>query len=234
MSAEQRVAVVTGASQGMGLETVRMLAEQGYAVVLTARTQKAVDRGLEDLGRPDNVGGRVCDVSDQGSVDALFDWLADEHGRIDVLVNNAGRLYGGYGDRLPDTDLSEVAEAFDNNTLSALRTIMRALPMMNQAGYGRIVNVSSALGTLKDMKNGVVPYRISKTAMNAITRIVSNEVGDNVKINSVGPGWVRTEMSGPSALRSVAEGTAGIVWAATLPDDGPNGGNFFDGERAEW
>jgi NAD(P)-dependent dehydrogenase (short-subunit alcohol dehydrogenase family) len=234
MSAEQRIAVVTGASRGLGLETVRTLGENGLRVVLTARSMEAVEQALDALGRPDNVEGRVCDVSDQAAVDALFAWLGDAHGRIDVLVNNAGRSYGNYGEQFSNIDTTEILEAVDNNTLSALRMVQKALPLMNQAGYGRIVNVSSGAGALDDMNNGVAAYRVSKAAMNVVTRIVSNETGDNVKINSVCPGWVRTDMGGANAKLSLAEGAAGIIWAATLPNDGPNGGFFRHGKPIDW
>lgn len=234
MSAEQRIAVVTGASRGLGLQAARELADNGLKVILTARSKEAVEKALDELGRLENVDGRLCDVSDQASVDALFDWLASTYGGIDVLVNNAGRSYGSYGEQFSNIDAAEILEAVDNNALSALLMIQKALPIMNRAGYGRIVNVSSGAGALNDMNDGVAAYRVSKAAMNVVTRIVSNETGDNVKINSVCPGWVRTDMGGPNARLSLAEGAAGIVWAATLPEDGPNGGFFRHGKPIDW
>lgn len=234
MSETRRIAVVTGASQGLGLETVRVLAERGMMVVLTARTKEAVKRGLVALGSPENVEGHVLDVSDQASVDGFFDWLVETHGRIDVLVNNAGRVYGGFGDGLEETPASMIAEAVDNNALGAWRTIQKALPIMNRNGGGRIVNVSSGMGALTNMDTGAVPYRISKTAMNAITRLASGEARGDVMVNAVCPGWVRTELGGAGATRSVTEGAVGIIWAATLPRDGPNGGFFRDGKPIDW
>lgn len=234
MSETRRIAVVTGASQGLGLACVRALGERGMTVVLTARTKEAVERGLAALGSPENVQGRVLDVADQASVDGFFDWLVQTHGRIDVLVNNAGRVYGGYGDGLERTPASLIAQAVDNNALGAWRTIQRTLPMMNRTGEGRIVNVSSGMGALSDMETGAVPYRISKTAMNAITRLASGEARGDVMVNAVCPGWVRTELGGVDATRSVSEGAAGILWAATLPRDGPNGGFFRDGKPIDW
>jgi NAD(P)-dependent dehydrogenase (short-subunit alcohol dehydrogenase family) len=105
---------------------------------------------------------------------------------------------------------------------------------MNEAGFGRVVNVSSGLGALTDMDGGWAAYRISKTALNGVTRVFAAEAGPNVKINSVCPGWVRTDMGGPDADRSVTEGAAGIVWAATLPEHGPSGGFFRDGKAIDW
>jgi NAD(P)-dependent dehydrogenase (short-subunit alcohol dehydrogenase family) len=109
------------------------------------------------------------------------------------------------------------------------------LPLMKKNDYGRVVNVSSGMGQLNDMGGAWPAYRISKTALNALTRIFAAELaGTNVKVNSVCPGWVRTAMGGRSATRSLQEGAAGIVWAATIEDDGPTGGFFRDGERIEW
>jgi NAD(P)-dependent dehydrogenase (short-subunit alcohol dehydrogenase family) len=234
MNAGQRVAVITGASQGLGLETARQLLEDGLTVVLTARNNDAGKQGLSELGENRSASFDILDVADQSSVDAFFDRLLAKHGRIDVLVNNAGRIYGGYGTSVVDTSVDLIAEAFNNNALGALRMIQKALPEMNRSGYGRIVNVSTGMGALNEMGTGAVPYRISKTAMNAITRITAGEAAENVKVNSVCPGWVRTEMGGPGATRSVREGAAGIVWAATLPDSGPSGGFFRDGKPIAW
>jgi NAD(P)-dependent dehydrogenase (short-subunit alcohol dehydrogenase family) len=234
VSATAKIAVVTGASTGLGLETCRVLAGQGMHVVLTARTPEKVEAGLAALGHPANAEGQVVDVADDGSVAAFFDWLTKTHGRIDILVNNAGRVYGGWGRNLAGTDAATIAAAIDNNTLGAYRMIRRALPQMNAQGYGRIVNVSSGMGQLSDMNGGAIPYRLSKTALNAVTRIAAAEAGANVKVNSVCPGWVRTGMGSEAAPRSVGEGAMGIVWAATLTDDGPSGGFFRDGKPIDW
>lgn len=234
MSDKPRIAVVTGASRGLGLETCRELAARSIHVVLTARTGEAIAGALASIANPANIEGRPLDVSDDAAVEAFFDWLAKRHGRIDILVNNAGRTFGGWGRNLAGTDPDTVAQALNNNTLGAYRMIRHALPLMNEAGYGRIVNVSTGMGQLSEMNGGAIPYRISKTALNAVTRVAHAEAKRNVKVNSVCPGWVRTEMGGPSATRSLEQGVAGIVWAATLPDDGPAGGFFRDGLPIDW
>ncbi len=151
MNSGERVAVVTGAAQGLGLETCRGLAEQGYRVVLTARSEDAVARGRAALGVGEGIEGRVLDAAEQASVDGFFAWLLGDKGRIDVLVNNAGRIYTGYGDGLNETPAELIAEAVDNNALSALRMIQSALPAMNAAGYGSIDNLSSGSGQLNEM-----------------------------------------------------------------------------------
>lgn len=237
-----RIAVVTGASRGLGLAAAEDLARKGYTVVLTARTYEkalAAAAPLAALGLA--VEPFAVDVSDDARVKALGAYVADKHGRCDVLVNNAAAITdpGGWGSTTTSVFSvapTLVAEAFQSNTLGALRTIQILVPMMQREGYGRVVNVSTGMAQLSDMGGNFPAYRTSKVALNALTRIVAAELRawPDVKINSVCPGWVRTEMGGARATRSIAEGVAGIVWAATLPADGPTGGFFRDGKPLPW
>jgi len=230
MASMEPVAVVTGASRGLGLQVCKELKARGYAVILTARTQESVAAGLKALGGGE---GRALDVSDDASVDAFFDWLGATHGRIDVLVNNAGRYFSG-ATSLGAASGEAMLEALSNNSVSAWRMMRLAMPMMKARGHGRIVNVSSGMGALNDMGGGSSAYRVTKTALNAMTVVVSREAGGDIKVNAVCPGWVRTDMGGSGAPLSLEEGAAGIVWAATLPKDGPNGGFFRHGKRIDW
>lgn len=232
------IAVVTGAYRGLGLETCRQLAERGYRVTLTARREaegRAAADGLAKRGL--DVRFHTLDVTDADSVRRLADDLRAEHGRIDCLVNNAGIFPdpepGGEAASVFRADLDSVRRGFETNTLGPLLLCQALIPLM--AGRGRVVNVSSGMGQLSDM-NGCCPaYRLSKTALNALTRILADELQDTgIKVNSVCPGWVRTEMGGANATLSVEEGARGIVWAATLPDDGPSGGFFRHGEPIPW
>ena len=230
----KQIAVVTGANRGLGFATARALAEDDYHVILTARSSEKAETAAQKLADDGvEVQPRVLDVSSDDSVDAFFAWLSEEHGRIDVLVNNAGSTFGGHASTL-DVPARTVLEAVDTNTLGAFRMLQHTLPMMNAQGYGRVVDVSTGMAGLTEMNGGSPAYRISKTALNAVTRIFHAEAEQNVKINSVCPGWVRTDMGGPRATRSVEEGIAGIVWAATLDDDGPSGGFFRDGDPIPW
>jgi len=156
-------------------------------------------------------------------------------------VNYAGILLDPRDDAKGGTSSSqnspaEMVEAtFRTNTLGPYQTIQLAVPLMKRAGFGRIVNVSSGMGQLSEMAGGYAAYRISKTALNAVTKIFAEEnMGTNVLVNSVCPGWVRTDMGGPGAQRTVEQGAETIVWAATLPDDGPTGGFFRDKKRIDW
>jgi NAD(P)-dependent dehydrogenase (short-subunit alcohol dehydrogenase family) len=180
------------------------------------------------------VGGDLTpvqlDVADAESVRAAAAGLE----RLDVLVNNAAILYDTW-QRGVDADLDQVREAFETNLLGAWRVTQAVLPLLRASPAARIVNVSSGAGALHDMGAGTPAYSTSKAALNALTRILAAELrGDGILVNSVCPGWVATDMGGPGAPRTVEEGAASVMWAATLPDDGPTGGFFRDGEPLAW
>jgi NAD(P)-dependent dehydrogenase (short-subunit alcohol dehydrogenase family) len=235
---DKLVAIVTGAYRGLGFETCRQLARQGYRVVLTARKEPQ-GRGAAETLREEglDVTFHPLDVTSDASARELAEFVRKSFGRLDVLVNNAGIFPDASpwnGDSsIFDADLDTVRTALETNTLGPLRLCQMLIPLMQ--GKGRVVNISSGMGQLSEM-NGCCPgYRLSKTALNAVTRIFADELKDtDVKVNSICPGWVRTDMGGQDAALSVEEGVKGIVWAATLPDDGPTGGFFRHGERIDW
>lgn len=235
---EKPVALVTGAYRGLGLETCRQLAGAGYRVILSARNREAGRAAAESLSTD---GGEVSfyplDVTSADEIRALAEHLSQQYGRLDVLVNNAG-IFPDQPPGEPESsalqaDPASLLRGLETNTLGPFRLCQAMIPLM--AGEGRIVNVSSGMGQLSEM-NGCCPgYRVSKTALNALTRIFADELQQTrIKINSVCPGWVRTQMGGDQASLSAAEGAEGIVWAATLPPDGPSGGFFRHGEPIEW
>jgi NAD(P)-dependent dehydrogenase (short-subunit alcohol dehydrogenase family) len=231
---EKLTALVTGASRGLGLETCRQLLDRGISVILAARTEEAVGQGLQSLGDNPDAAGAVLDISDGNAVDRFMEKYWQDQARLDILVNNAARIYSRTGSSIGITTPDTLLEALNNNSVGAYRLIRHVLPVMNRHGFGRIVNVSTGMAGLSDMGGGSVAYRVSKTALNAITRVAHAEAGRNVKVNSVCPGWVRTDMGGASAPRAIAEGASGIVWAATLPDTGPSGGFFRDARPVGW
>jgi NAD(P)-dependent dehydrogenase (short-subunit alcohol dehydrogenase family) len=222
------VALVTGANRGIGLEVCRQLARLGFTVLLGARDAARGARASRQLGGGP-ISSIVLDVADDESVRAAAAGIE----RLDVLVNNAAILYDTW-QRGIDADLDQVHEALETNLLGAWRVTQAVLPLLRESPAGRIVNVSSGAGALHDMGGGTPAYRTSKAALNALTRILAAELrGDGILVNAVCPGWVATDMGGAGG-RPVADGAAGIVWAATLPEDGPTSGFFRDGRPIAW
>lgn len=237
--AETRIALVSGANRGIGLEIVRQLARKGVVAVVGARSLDKGRRAAETLR---NEGLEVpvvqLDVGDETSPARAIAEMRRLFGRCDILVNNAAILIdgpGGFQARLADLTPGTVRQTMETNLLGPLRLIQAVLPLMRDKGYGRIVNLSSGAGQLQDMAAGFPAYRMSKTALNALTRITAAEVaGSNIKVNAVCPGWVRTDMGGANAERPVETGAETPVWLAMLPDDGPSGGFFRDMKPIAW
>jgi NAD(P)-dependent dehydrogenase (short-subunit alcohol dehydrogenase family) len=214
------VALVTGANRGIGLEVARQLAAAGYDVLAGARDPDTV---------PGDLRAVQLDVTDQATIAAL----RRGSDALDVLVNNAAIHYDTWQSVLT-ADLDVVREALETNTLGAWRMAMAFAPLLAASPHGRLVNVSSGAGALTGMRDGAPAYSISKAALNALTLMLADALRrDGVLVNAVCPGWVATDMGGPGG-RPVADGAAGIVWAATLPDDGPTGGFFRDRRPIPW
>ncbi|MES9950287.1 MAG: SDR family oxidoreductase [Candidatus Thiodiazotropha sp.] len=235
---DESVAIVTGANRGLGLETSRQLARLGHHVLMTSRNEvdgQAAQQMLLNEGL--DVSYHPLDVRSEASVLAVVQHFRQHHKRLQILVNNAGI----FPDPSPEDSASSIFNAeienvlngFDTNTLGPLRLCQALIPLMD--GEGCVVNVSSGMGQLSEMGGCCPSYRLSKTALNALTRIFSEELKQTqIKINSICPGWVRTDMGGKEATLSVPEGVEGIIWAATLADDGPSGGFFRFGKPIEW
>ncbi|WP_434722219.1 SDR family NAD(P)-dependent oxidoreductase [Mesorhizobium sp. RIZ17] len=226
-----KVAFVTGGNRGIGLETARQLAELGFTVLI----------GVRDLAKGEvaakRLGGKVEAIAlDVAAPEAAARAAAEverRFGRLDILVNNAAIHYDPSA-RALRPDWTVIREAFETNVFGAWRVAAAFAPLLAASGRGRLVNVSSEGGSLASMGAGAPAYSTSKATLNALTRILAAELrGAGVLVNSICPGWVATDMGGPGG-RPVAQGAAGIVWAATLPDDGPTGGFFRDGKRLPW
>jgi NAD(P)-dependent dehydrogenase (short-subunit alcohol dehydrogenase family) len=232
MAENGRVALVSGGNRGIGLEVCRQLAEAGLTVVLGSRDEERGRQAAEGL--PGGVAVRQLDVADAASVEKLAASIESDFGRLDVVVNNAA-ISNDRGQSGAEADLDRVKEALEANLFGAWRLCEVAIPYMRREGYGRIVNVSTGLAALEDMGGGSPGYRISKTSLNALTRILSSELrGSGILVNAVNPGWVQTDMGGSNANRTVEEGADGVVWAATLPNNGPTGGFFRDRRHVAW
>lgn len=235
-----KIALVTGANRGIGLEISHQLAEKGYTVLLGIRDPKAGKSTEEDFKSRKLDGHFVeLDVTNTESIIKVCEIIKKEYGRLDVLINNAGIFIDSPPDRSEisafKTDPNVITETFETNTIGPFLLCQKLIPLMRKNNYGRVVNISSGMGQLTDMNGGYVGYRLSKTALNAVTRIFSVETeGENILVNSVCPGWVKTDMGGPSAERSISKGAETPVWLATLPDGGPTGKFFRDKEEIDW
>lgn len=238
----QKVAVVTGANRGIGLEISRQLAKNGFLVVLTSRDEK---KGLTacDCLRKEELPVRYhqLDITHAASIEKLAAFLENEFGRCDVLVNNAGIfpdlkvVHKGSSLSIFNVKLDTIREAMETNVYGTLLVTQALIPIMKKNNYGRIVNLSSGMGQLSEMNGGYPGYRISKTAVNAVTRIFADELKDvNILINSMCPGWVKTEMGGPDAPGTVEEGADTAVWLAMLEDAAQTGKFFRDKKEIDW
>lgn len=240
---QNRVALVTGANRGLGLAISKKLAALGYVLVVGCRDEESGRVTEAELAEdfPD-VHFVLLDVADATSIMASLGKIRDRFGRLDVLVNNAGIMIDGEATilELPPVLLQNTVTT---NAYGPLLLSQGCVPIMREHGYGRIVNISSTLGALTDMANpasayaslDVPAYRLSKTILNGITALLAKDLrGENILVNSVCPGWVRTDLGGPDAPLTPEEAAEVPVWLATLPDDGPNGGFFRDRQPIPW
>jgi NAD(P)-dependent dehydrogenase (short-subunit alcohol dehydrogenase family) len=221
------IALVTGANRGIGRETARQLAERGYEVIVSARDEAKARQAAEAIG-----GRRLqLDVSEPASIERAAADVAEDPGSLDVLVNNAG-IGSDFGVSGTDPDFDALQRALDTNFFGAYRLTVALLPLLRRSEHARVVNVSSGMGGITEMGGWSPGYRVSKAALNAMTRILSTELeGDGIKVNSACPGFVATDMGSQfGATKPVEDAAAGVVWLATLPDDGPSGGFFRDGK----
>ena len=233
---DARVALVTGGNRGLGLEIVRQLAQQGLKTVLASRDPEKGRAAAQQLaGAGIQTAIVALDVTDAASVDTAIAEILRLNGRIDVLVNNAGISLDGSRAKVAGVlEVSpEVArQTYETNVLGPMRLIQAVGPHMREMRYGRIVNVSSRMGQLSGMGASSPGYRMSKAALNALTRIAAAELeAASIKVNAMHPVWVRTDMGGSSAPVSVQQGADTAVWLAMLPQDGPTG-LFFEGREA--
>jgi NAD(P)-dependent dehydrogenase (short-subunit alcohol dehydrogenase family) len=227
---------VTGATRGLGLETSRQLLEKGFTVVLAGRDAVALARVHRTLPEPARRRAITVtmDVLDVASIVAAHRAVRERVGAIDILVNNAAVLLFEHEPVL-SIPLDAYRRTFDTNVFGVLEVCRVFVPDMAHARYGRVVNVSSSAGQLTTMSSYAPAYSMSKAALNAFTRLTADAYRDDgVLVNAVDPGWVRTDMGGSSAPRSLQQGADTIVWLATLPDDGPTGSFFRDRRAIDW
>jgi NAD(P)-dependent dehydrogenase (short-subunit alcohol dehydrogenase family) len=234
MRIDRRVALVTGANRGIGLEICRQLAGRDILVILTSRDESKGEAAYQELVREGlDASYHQLDVTDPASIQRLAGDVHQDYGRLDILINNAGIHLDGRS--VLKADLDTVRATMETNVYGPWQLAQMLVPLMVRQGYGRIVNLSSGMGQLGDMGRGSSAYRLSKTALNALTCTLAAELhGTGILVNSMCPGWVQTDMGGSSAPRSVEQGADTAVWLATLPEGGPSGGFFRDREPIPW
>jgi NAD(P)-dependent dehydrogenase (short-subunit alcohol dehydrogenase family) len=234
-STNKKVAIVTGANRGIGFETCRQLSQLGIVTILTSRDEAKGRSAVSSLRIDDSdLLFHQLDVADKDSIVRLRKFVSDKFNRCDILVNNAG-VFLDRGVSILNLEEEILKQTIQINSLGAFNMYQEFLPLMQAAGYGRIVNVSSAMGSISAMGGGSAAYKLSKLLMNGMTRIMAAEIGqDDIKINAMAPGWVRSDMGGSNAPRTLSQGADTIIWLATLPADGPSGGFFEDRTPAAW
>ena len=213
MNSNSPILVVTGGNRGIGFEICRQLACRGAQVILTARRPEA---GKEALAKLESEGLKTAfhplEVTNEASVAALRDYLEKSFSRLDVLINNAGIVADSDAAGL-EVKMATVRSTLETNTLAPLHLAQMLCPLLRRSPAARIINISSGMGALSEMEGGYAAYRISKAALNAVTGILAAELRA-VAVNSMCPGWVRTDMGGPNAERDVSQGADTAVWLA--------------------
>jgi NAD(P)-dependent dehydrogenase (short-subunit alcohol dehydrogenase family) len=239
---EGDIALISGANKGIGFEIARGLGAKKITVLVGARDEA---RGQAAAGKLKSGGADArfvkLDVTDSGTIERAAEWIEKEFGRLDILVNNAG--VAEFGTKPSDVDLAKVREVYETNFFGPVALIQRMLPLLKKSKHGRIVNVSSSLGSLtlsSDLNSPfadflALGYNTSKSALNSMTIQFAKELKDTpIKVNAICPGYCATDINGNSGPRSAAQGAVAAIQYATIGDDGPTGGYFNDEGRVPW
>ena len=235
VDATSPVALITGGNRGIGFETAKQLAGRGFHVVIAARDETKGRQAAEEISA---AGGRAAflalDVSRSESVRQAASAFAHIADRLDVLVNNAG-VYPDEGLNILTISREQMIETLETNTLGPLEVTQAFLPYLRRAKAPRVINVSSGYGQLSDLSPGVPSYCLSKLALNGLSIMLAKALeADGIAVNSMCPGWVRTDMGGANATRSVEEGADTVVWLAAEAPHGLSGKFFRSREEIPW
>jgi NAD(P)-dependent dehydrogenase (short-subunit alcohol dehydrogenase family) len=239
---EGDIALISGANKGIGFEIARGLGAKKITVLVGARDEARGQTAVEKL-RSEGADARIVklDVTARGTIERAAEWIEKEFGRLDILVNNAG--VAEFGTKPSDVDLAKVREVYETNFFGPVTLIQRMLPLLKKSKHGRIVNVSSSLGSLtlsSDLNSPfadflALGYNTSKSALNSMTIQFAKELKDTpIKVNAICPGYCATDINGNSGPRSAAQGAVAAIQYATIGDDGPTGGYFNDEGRVPW
>ena len=243
---QQKVAFITGANKGLGLETARQLGKLGIAVVIGSRDLEKGVAAAQKLKSEGTTAEAIrFDVTNPADYQAVYDFLDKHYGRLDILVNNAGIARENFlgGNQTSTTSAEVLHDTFDTNFFGAIQVTQTLLPLLRKSPAGRIVNLSSILGSLTLHATPGSPiydakafaYDASKAALNSFTVHLAHELRDTkIKVNSAHPGWVKTDMGTDAAPMEIPDGAKTSVRLATLPADGPTGGYFHMNDALPW
>jgi NAD(P)-dependent dehydrogenase (short-subunit alcohol dehydrogenase family) len=228
------IALITGANRGIGFAVAKGLLEKGITVIITSRNPGKGQKAVDELKAVGKAFYHVLEVTDAESIRQARRYVEKEWGRLDVLINNAAIHYDSWHHTL-NADLEQTHETFETNFFAPWRLVQDFLPLLRKSENARIVNVSSGAGALRNQTGNTPGYSLSKLALNGLTlQLAAQLEKEGIQVNAVCPGWVRTDMGGPEAPRSVQEGAASIMAAALMDKDGPTGKFFRDGKEIDW
>ncbi|WP_375416511.1 SDR family oxidoreductase [uncultured Hymenobacter sp.] len=240
MTTDKKVALITGANKGLGLEIARQLGQQGISVVLGARQGKAEAAAAELRQAGLDAYAVNLDVTSAADIAALPPFLEEKFGRLDILVNNAG-VQHDFDQENGEVSVDSLRQTYETNVFGPYAITQAVLPLLKKSPAGRVVNHSSILGSISAISSGqggtwATPgYTSSKAALNMLTAVAAQQLANtNVKVNAAHPGWVATDLGGPGAPLSPAEGARTAVRLALLPAEGPTGGYFHQEETLPW
>jgi NAD(P)-dependent dehydrogenase (short-subunit alcohol dehydrogenase family) len=229
---KKKIACVTGANKGIGFEIVRQLLPRGFHVVLTSRNREAGERAVSKL--KGDVSWQQLDVSDDASIERAAATFGDRHKHLDVLINNAA-IYPDEGLDILSISREQLVATFQTNTFGALRVTQAFLPYLREADSARVINISSGYGEIDGLSANVPSYCLSKLTLNGVTLMLHQRLNsEGIVVNSMCPGWVRTDMGGRGATRSVEQGADTAVWLATEASPKLSGKFFRDRKEIDW
>ncbi len=224
-----KIILVTGGNRGIGLEICRQLSDFGHIVILGSRDLSKGKQASKELSG--NVYLLQLDVTSQRDIESSANYINSTMGKLDVLINNAGIFSSDRS--ATDTKINEFKIVMNINVYGPARLSQTFLPLLKKSDGPRIINISSGMGALSEMMGGYASYRLSKTALNGLTKMLAADLSGQVAVNAMCPGWVRTDMGGPTAPRSVEEGADTAVWLATEKEI-PTGKFFRDRTEIDW
>ena len=227
MIAKNKIALITGANRGIGYAIAKGLLQKGFRVIATSRSPESGEKAVAGLSQFGDVSFCQLDVSNLESIHSCVDFVETQFGQLDILINNAGINYDTWQNVI-NANLEEVSSTFETNTFGPWQLTQSLLPLLRKGNHGaNIVNVSSGSGALSSQTGGTPGYSLSKLALNGLTMQLANKLSPyNIRVNTVCPGWVRTDMGGSGATKSPEEGADTIIWAALFEEKGATG-KFF-------